>query len=705
MKLVTLATCNLNQWAMDFDGNLKNIIESIKEAKAKGARYRLGPELEVPGYGCEDHFHEEDTYIHSWQCIAEILKTDLTDNILCDIGMPINHQNVKYNCRIFLLNRKVVFIRPKIYLADDGNYRESRWFTSWKKQLAIKDYYLPFNIRKITGQTKVPFGDGAIAALDTVVSSETCEELFTPNSHHIALSLNGVEIIGNGSGSHHQLKKLEQRINLMCSATAKAGGVYMYANQQGCDGGRLYYDGCAAIIVNGEIVAQGGQFSLQDVEVIVATVDLHDIRAFRGGIASRGVQAAESTNVERVDVNFELGKIVTQSLGVKIAEPIEQKSLKVEEEIGYGPACWLWDYLRRSGAGGFFLPLSGGADSSSTAAIVYIMCELVVKEVKKNNKIVIADCQRIVGDPNYMPESAEGLCEKIFFTCYMGSVNSSEETKNRAARLGKQIGSTHLNVTIDEITKSFQTTFAQLSDKIPKFKVHGGTNTENLALQNIQARSRMVLSYYLSQLLLWTRGKPGGLLVLGSANVDEALRGYFTKYDCSSADLNPIGGVSKVDLKKFLRWAGEAKQLPALIDVVEADPTAELEPITESYTQKDEVDMGMTYQELSEFGRLRKVKKCGPYTMFEKLIFKWNHLSPKEVADKVKRFFYYYSINRHKMTILTPSYHAESYSPDDNRFDLRQFLYNSKWTWQFRMIDEFIAETEGAKGGQPEDKE
>ena len=28
----------------------------------------------------------------------------------------------------------------------------------------------------------------------------------------------------------------------------------------------------------------------------------------------------------------------------------------------------------------------------------------------------------------------------------------------------------------------------------------------------------------------------------GSANVDEALRGYYTKYDCSAADVNPIGG-------------------------------------------------------------------------------------------------------------------------------------------------------------------
>jgi NAD+ synthase (glutamine-hydrolysing) len=50
-----------------------------------------------------------------------------------------------------------------------------------------------------------------------------------------------------------------------------------------------------------------------------------------------------------------------------------------EEEIAFGPSCWLWDYLRRSRASGFLLPLSGGADSSSVAAIVGCMCQLVIK--------------------------------------------------------------------------------------------------------------------------------------------------------------------------------------------------------------------------------------------------------------------------------------------------------------------------------------
>lgn len=59
-----------------------------------------------------------------------------------------------------------------------------------------------------------------------------------------------------------------------------------------------------------------------------------------------------------------------------------------EEEIAHGPACWLWDYLVRSGAGGYLLPLSGGADSSSTAAITGNMCQLVIKGVRAHHSIL-----------------------------------------------------------------------------------------------------------------------------------------------------------------------------------------------------------------------------------------------------------------------------------------------------------------------------
>lgn len=40
---------------------------------------------------------------------------------------------------------------------------------------------------------------------------------------------------------------------------------------------------------------------------------------------------------------------------------------------------------------------------------------------------------------------------------------------------------------------------------------------------------------------------------------------------------------------------------------------------------------------------------------------------------------------------------SQSYSPEDNRFDLRQFLYNARWPYQFRKIDELVSELDGER--------
>lgn len=79
---------------------------------------------------------------------------------------------------------------------------------------------------------------------------------------------------------------------------------------------------------------------------------------------------------------------------------------------------------------------------------------------------------------------------------------------------------------------------------------------------------------------------------------------------------------------------------------------------------------------------------------FRKLCVIWSDKPPLEVAEKVKRFFFFYAVNRHKMCTITPAYHAEGYSPDDNRFDLRQFLYNVSWSRQFGAIDRLAARTD-----------
>ncbi|KAJ7248515.1 hypothetical protein C8J57DRAFT_1437985 [Mycena rebaudengoi] len=693
--LITLAT-SLNQWALDFEGNLGRILTSIDIAKARGATLRVGPELEIPGYGCLDHFLEGDTVLHSWEVLAKIISSDEAQGIVCDVGMPVVHKNVLYNCRVIIHDRKILLIRPKMWLANDGNYRELRYFAPWTKHRQWEDHYLPRQIQDLTGQTKVTFGDAVISTQDTCFGVELCEELFSPASPHILMGLDGVEIFTNSSASHHELGKLHRRIELIKEATLKAGGIYLYANQQGCDGDRLYYDGCAMIAVNGRIVAQGSQFSLNDVEVVTATIDLEDVRAHRAGKNSRSMQAAASESYHRVEVPFSL---TSRKFRHRKARSFEVRYHKLEEEIALGPACWLWTYLRRSQMRGYFTPLSGGIDSCTTAVIVFSMCRLVTDAARRGDEHVIVDARRIAGEPEdstYVPVDPREFAGRIFHTCYMGTKNSSAETRQRAKQLAEAIGSYHVDLNMDTVVTSVTDMFSLVTGHIPRFRVHGGTTAENLALQNIQARLRMVLAYMFAQILPWARGKEGGLLVLGSVNVDESLRGNVTKHDCSSADINPIGGLNKVDIRKFIAYAESAFKLPVLKSFLDAVPTAELEPITDTYRQSDLTDIGMSYEELNTYGRLRKDEKRGPYSTFTKLVHEWgSFLSPLEVrishCRKSKAVLFEYARNRHKMTTMTPAYHAGSYNPDDNRFDMRPFLYPTLFPWQFNKIDELAS--------------
>ncbi|XP_023593879.1 glutamine-dependent NAD(+) synthetase [Trichechus manatus latirostris] len=600
-RKVTVATCALNQWALDFEGNLQRILKSIEVAKNKGARYRLGPELEICGYGCWDHYYESDTLLHSLQVLAALLESPVTQDIICDVGMPVMHRNVRYNCRVIFLNRRILLIRPKMALANEGNYRELRWFSPWSRSRQVDEYFLPRMIQDVTKQETVPFGDAVLATWDTCIGSEICEELWTPHSPHVAMGLDGVEIFTNASGSHHVLRKAHARVDLVSMATTKNGGIYLLANQKGCDGDRLYYDGCATIVMNGSVFAQGSQFSLDDVEVLTATLDLEDVRSYRAEISSRSlaVRAFIATCVGRTSAAWRRAR-----------------------------------WLRGPGPRGF---------RAWAAALSTHQCErqdagmcqgsLGLLGPWMADQQVLADVRNIVGQVTYTPQDPRDLCGRLLTTCYMASENSSQETCERARDLAQQIGSHHIGLSIDPAVRAVVGVFSLVTGKRPLFAVHGGSSRENLALQNVQARIRMVLAYLFAQLSLWSRGIRGGLLVLGSANVDESLLGYLTKYDCSSADINPIGGISKTDLRAFVQLCVERFQLPALCRILSAPATAELEPLADGrVSQTDEEDMGMTYAELSVYGRLRKIAKMGPYSMFCKLVNMWrDKYTPRQV--------------------------------------------------------------------------
>ncbi|OGJ56845.1 NAD(+) synthase [Candidatus Peribacteria bacterium RIFCSPHIGHO2_01_FULL_51_9] len=693
-----VAVSTLNQWALDFEGNRDRIIESIKQAKEQGAKMRVGSELETTGYSCEDHFLESDTTDLAFDVLADIIESGVTDDIFCVIGVPVMHEGARYNCDAYVLNGTIYGFKAKKHLANDGNYYEPRWFTAWSKDRELEDFILPPRLERLTKQKIVPIGDFVIQTNDTILGSEKCEEMFVPNNPGIDMALDGVEIFANGSDSHWEVGKLQNRVRKIFRTTESSGGIYIYANSVGGDGGRMLKDGSSLIIQNNTVLAQAPQFTLDTVTSTVATANLTAVRSYRSVAGSARVQADKSKSYPRILVPFDMGLEAPTELPT---EPVEPIFLTRAEEIAKGPALWMWDYLRRSGASGFFLPLSGGLDSGSVNALVGSMCHMVIDAVQEGNKEVLADIRRIVADEDYIPTDPRELAGRISVTCYMKGPASSGKTESRAAMLAREVGSDHFVADIEPMVREFRETMRKIFGWELRFEHEGGTRAEDLALQNIQARVRMALAYLQAQTYRVSKGRNDNfLLVLGSANVDEANRGYFTKYDCSSADINPIGGLAKKDLRIFAEYAAEKFAYTTLKGIIADKPTAELRPDSpDGHQQTDEEDMGFTYDELGEVASLRKEERLGPVSMFQRLVELWGPhtekgMSIEAIENKVKYFHVMYAINRHKLTTLTPAVHAVGYSPDDNRFDQRPFLIPKNWSYQFKKIDRLAREYE-----------
>lgn len=72
------------------------------------------------------------------------------------------------------------------------------------------------------------------------------------------------------------------------------------------------------------------------------------------------------------------------------------------------------------------------------------MCRLVCASAKQGNIQTINDIHKVTRDPSYIPSDPKEFCSRIFVTCYMGTENSSVETKQRAQFLANDIGSYHL---------------------------------------------------------------------------------------------------------------------------------------------------------------------------------------------------------------------------------------------------------------------
>lgn len=188
----------------------------------------------------------------------------------------------------------------------------------------------------------------------------------------------------------------------------------------------------------------------------------------------------------------------------------------------------------------------------------------------------------------------------LLTTVYQATRNSGEITRVAAREVADFCGATHFVFNVDGIVEAYKELVADATGAPFDW------TTDDLALQNIQARSRGPS--------VWLLANRSGRLLLSTGNRSEVACGYATMDGDTCGGLSPIAGIDKAFVRKWLVWAEKKGVLldfddqgneirfkaPALRFINEQQPTAELRPVAAKQT--DEADL-MPYAILNLFER------------------------------------------------------------------------------------------------------
>jgi NAD+ synthase (glutamine-hydrolysing) len=182
--------------------------------------------------------------------------------------------------------------------------------------------------------------------------------------------------------------------------------------------------------------------------------------------------------------------------------------------------------------------------------------------------------------------------------------------------------------------------------------------TDDIALQNIQARSRAPS--------VWLLANIAGALLLSTSNRSEAAVGYATMDGDTAGGLAPIAGIDKAYLRRWLVWLEQQGPqgfgpVPSLSAVNAQAPTAELRPASERQT--DEGDL-MPYDLLDAIERAAIRDKRGPLEVFELMSVLFSQYEAAQLLIWVERFFRLFSRNQWKRERYAPSFHLDDENLD-----------------------------------------
>ncbi len=635
MKLINVAAVALNQTPLDWLGNAENIRTAITAARKQGASIVCLPELSITGYACEDAFFSADVQRRAINVLQELIP--LTEGIAVSVGLPLLYSGALYNCVCLIANQKIVGFVPKRNLAGDGIHYEPRWFKAWPHGK--------------TGEFAIdgalyPIGNLVFDLGDVRIGFEICEDAWAANRPGGELSQAAVDLILNPSASHFAFGKQSVRRRLVLESSRAFSVTYIYANLLGNEAGRVIYDGSTFVASSGQMVAEGERLSFADFVVTTASIDIDTTRMNRIRLASFQPQEGDTGPVS-VPVPFTFPEVRPKPKEVPIA-PWEQGHFVKEEEFTRTVALGLFDYLRKSRSNGFVVSLSGGADSSAVAVLVWLAVRLGIQE---------QGLEKFRSRLSHLPDlknatTPADLVGKLLTCVYQATQNSSQTTEKAATELSQGLGAEYIRLDVNPMVDAYLEAVSTSLNRNLNWE------EDDVALQNIQARVRAPG--------VWLIANLRNFLLLATSNRSEAAVGYTTMDGDTCGGLAPVAGIDKAFLRHWLDWmCSEGPEgignVPELNKVVSQEPTAELRPQEAGQTDEDDL---MPYEILDWIERAAILDKQGPVDVFRMMCVEFPAYSPEQLALWAERFFRLWSRNQWKRERFAPSFHLDDENLD-----------------------------------------
>jgi NAD+ synthase (glutamine-hydrolysing) len=461
-----VALLQLNFTVGDLKGNAAKILSAVRKAEDSGAELCITPEMALTGYPARDLLLNS-WFVRSAVVTAESLARDLAGGPAVLVGCPEEAPGALprpcYNSAFLLKDRAVASTFRKRLLPNYDVFDEARYFEPADEVGVLE-----------LGGARI----GVTICEDIWNDGNFWTEYHYHEDPVAALAGCGVELIVNLSASPFSLGKQQIREAMLGDLAARYGLPILYTNQVGG---------------NDDLVFDGRSLFLDG----------------RGRILARGLPFAEDILL-----------IDTRGQGNRVSGD----SFEPEPEAWAALVTGTRDYVRKSGFSSVLIGLSGGIDSTLTAAV-----------------------------------AVEAIGAENVLGVLMPSPYTSRESTEDGLELGRILGIRTLTIPIGPLMNAFDNALA------PAFQGRSRDVTE----ENIQSRIR-------GNLLMALSNKFGSML-LTTGNKSELAVGYCTIYGDMSGGLAVLSDVPKTLVYRLCRWLKDTRGT-VTDSVLAKPPSAELRP-------------------------------------------------------------------------------------------------------------------------------